>query len=200
MDANALARAVSIDQRGCVPVMIAATAGTTNAGMIDPLAACAEVAHSAGTWFHVDAAWGGAVIASERLRPVLMALGTLTRSRSTRISGSQQRWVRHVHYAACASALGRVSGFDKLHAVQYRRARSLCYFGSMVAAVPRAASFPALAAAGWDGYGAHVERSTELTALLRKELLARKWLIGNRVATCRTMYQATGDFGEVSQS
>ena len=47
--------------------MIAATAGTTNAGMIDPLLACAEMARSNGLWYHVDAAWGGALIASDRL-------------------------------------------------------------------------------------------------------------------------------------
>jgi len=37
--------------------MIAATAGTSNAGMIDPLAACARSPASAGLWYHVDAAW-----------------------------------------------------------------------------------------------------------------------------------------------
>ena len=72
MDQNALRDAIIGDRRGgCVPIMIAATAGTTNAGMIDPLWACAELARANGLWFHVDAAWGGAVIASDRLRPVL---------------------------------------------------------------------------------------------------------------------------------
>jgi len=45
-----------------VPVMIVATAGTTNAGMIDPLANCHDVASRFGLWLHVDAAWGGGAI------------------------------------------------------------------------------------------------------------------------------------------
>jgi len=75
MDANALKRTLDSDcDRGCVPIMIAATAGTTNAGMIDPLVACAEIARSHGLWYHVDAAWGGALIASDTLRGALKGI------------------------------------------------------------------------------------------------------------------------------
>ncbi len=75
MDPDALADAVEADRaRGCVPVMVAATAGTTCAGMIDPLEACGAVARRAGLWYHVDAAWGGALVASERLRGLLAGL------------------------------------------------------------------------------------------------------------------------------
>jgi glutamate/tyrosine decarboxylase-like PLP-dependent enzyme len=69
MSIEALTAALRDDRaRGRVPVMIAATAGTTNAGMIDPLVRCLEIARANGLWLHIDAAWGGAVIASERLR------------------------------------------------------------------------------------------------------------------------------------
>ncbi|MGA2412302.1 MAG: pyridoxal-dependent decarboxylase, partial [Candidatus Binataceae bacterium] len=75
MDTAALEDALSADRsRGCVPVMIVATAGTTNAGMIDPLGACAEIARRHGLWHHADAAWGGALIASDHLRGVLNGL------------------------------------------------------------------------------------------------------------------------------
>src|SRR5207245_2664865 len=54
IDPEALTHAVEADRaRGCIPLMIAATAGTTNAGMIDPIAQCAEVARLFGLWFHV---------------------------------------------------------------------------------------------------------------------------------------------------
>ena len=41
-------------------VAIVATAGTTNAGIIDQLDAAADIAESHGWWFHVDGAYGGA--------------------------------------------------------------------------------------------------------------------------------------------
>ncbi len=73
----ALQAAIAEDlANGHVPVMIVATAGTTNAGMIDPLVACGEIAREQGAWFHADAAWGGAVIASDRLRGALAGIET----------------------------------------------------------------------------------------------------------------------------
>jgi len=41
-------------------VAIVATAGTTNAGIVDQLDAAADAAKSHGWWFHVDGAYGGA--------------------------------------------------------------------------------------------------------------------------------------------
>lgn len=43
---------------------IIATAGTTNAGIVDDLAGVGQAARSIGTWFHVDGAYGGAGLLS----------------------------------------------------------------------------------------------------------------------------------------
>jgi len=53
-------------RRGLVPMAVVATAGTTNTGNIDPLRAVAAVAASHGAHFHVDAAYGGALLFSSR--------------------------------------------------------------------------------------------------------------------------------------
>lgn len=63
MDVAALSEMINEDRSaGALPVMIAATAGTTNAGMIDPLHACADLAASERIHLHVDAAWAGGLV------------------------------------------------------------------------------------------------------------------------------------------
>jgi len=47
---------------------IVATSGTTNLGMVDDLAAVAEVAATHDTWFHVDGAYGAAALCAPSVR------------------------------------------------------------------------------------------------------------------------------------
>ncbi|NGO15632.1 aminotransferase class V-fold PLP-dependent enzyme, partial [Streptomyces sp. HC44] len=56
------------------PLLVAATAGTTDAGLIDPLPAIADLCHTHGARLHIDAAYGGALLFSDRHRSKLHGL------------------------------------------------------------------------------------------------------------------------------
>jgi L-2,4-diaminobutyrate decarboxylase len=56
------------------PLALVATAGTTDAGAVDPLPALAATAREYGMWLHVDAAYGGGALFSDRLCPLLRGI------------------------------------------------------------------------------------------------------------------------------
>ncbi|WP_411575083.1 pyridoxal phosphate-dependent decarboxylase family protein [Streptomyces fradiae] len=60
--------------RSAVQVLVVATAGTTDEGLIDPLPELARVAARHGAELHVDAAYGGPLLFSDRLAPLLDGL------------------------------------------------------------------------------------------------------------------------------
>ena len=181
MDPRALAQAIAADRaNGAVPVMVVATAGTTGAGMIDPLHACADIAQQEHLWYHIDAAWGGAALASNRLRPVLAGI-----ERADSITIDAHKWfattmgcaifiTRHGHllseafHASTSFMPSSVSGVDPyLNSVQWSRR----FLGLRL--------FLALASAGWEGLGAHVERSALVVERVKEGLVALGWSVAN---------------------
>jgi aromatic-L-amino-acid decarboxylase len=66
-----LEAALSSDQPGAADVVgVVATAGTTNAGLVDDLAGVASVARRRALWFHVDGAYGCGALLSPAARPL----------------------------------------------------------------------------------------------------------------------------------
>ena len=75
MDAPQLLIALQrLHAQGLLPMAVVATAGSTDFGSIDPLKAVADIAMHEGLWLHVDAAYGGALVFSDRLRPLLAGI------------------------------------------------------------------------------------------------------------------------------
>jgi aromatic-L-amino-acid/L-tryptophan decarboxylase len=181
MDPASLEAAIAADgQAGCVPVMIVGTAGTTAAGMIDPLADCAALARQAGAWFHVDAAWGGAVIASERLSPVL---GGIELADSITIDA--HKWFATT--MGCGMFLTRHApvlsqAFEVSTGYMPSATRDLDPYVTSLQWSRRFLGlrlFLSLAAAGWSGYADHIEHAIGLAGLLQEQLEARGWRIVN---------------------
>ena len=71
---KALQAGLAYQQQGKKLLAVVGVAGTTETGHIDPLDELADVAKELGCWFHVDAAWGGATLFSERYRNKLIGI------------------------------------------------------------------------------------------------------------------------------
>jgi len=181
MSPQALQRAIEEDlAAGAVPVMIVATAGTTGAGMIDPLSECADIARQHSLWYHVDAAWGGAALASNRLRSVLAGM-----ERADSLTIDAHKWfattmgcaifitrrgelLSEAFHASTSFMPSSISGVDPyLNSVQWSRR----FLGLRL--------FLALAAAGWEGLAAHVERAVAVIDRVKERLAASGWRIVN---------------------
>ncbi|XP_078487101.1 glutamate decarboxylase 1 [Ciona intestinalis] len=59
---------------GKVPFYVTATAGTTVRGAFDEIIKISEVCKKYGIWLHVDAAWGGAVMMSQKHRHLVAGI------------------------------------------------------------------------------------------------------------------------------
>jgi glutamate/tyrosine decarboxylase-like PLP-dependent enzyme len=89
MDLEALRARVRADRgRGFAPFLVVGTAGTTSAGVVDPLRELADVCAEEQLWFHVDAAWGGAAVLSERLRPAVAGI-----ERADSVTWDAHKWL-----------------------------------------------------------------------------------------------------------
>jgi glutamate/tyrosine decarboxylase-like PLP-dependent enzyme len=181
MDVEALRKAIKEDRAtGQVPVLIVATAGTTGAGMIDPLAECSAIAKEHNLWCHADAAWGGAVVVSDRLRSIVAGLEL-----ADSVTIDAHKWLATT--MGCGMFLTRHSSvltaaFDVsnsympsyipssdpyLMSAQWSRR----FMGLRL--------FLSLAASGWAGFAEHVEHSVALAAYMRESLESKGWRVVN---------------------
>jgi glutamate/tyrosine decarboxylase-like PLP-dependent enzyme len=184
MNPRALEASIARDRSaGFGPFLVVATAGTTNAGVIDPLAEIARVASRERLWYHVDAAWGGAAVLVPELRPLLDGIAS-----ADSITFDAHKWLsvpmgagvyltRHIEIlhrtfrTQTAYMPREAAGLDvidpHLHSMQWSRR----FTGLKV--------FLSLLVAGRSGYEQAIRHQTALGHLLRDELRAGGWNIEN---------------------
>jgi len=73
--ADILEQVIDRDRKaGFTPFLLVASAGTTNTGAVDDLEAMADIASKERLWFHVDAAYGGFFLLTERGRKAMRGI------------------------------------------------------------------------------------------------------------------------------
>jgi aromatic-L-amino-acid/L-tryptophan decarboxylase len=76
MDVASLERQIERDlAAGPRPFLVIANAGTINTGAVDPIGEIVDVAHRHGVWVHVDGAYGGFFILTDRGRSTFDGIG-----------------------------------------------------------------------------------------------------------------------------
>lgn len=181
---DALAAQIRRDRdAGFIPFLVAATAGTTNAGAIDPLPEIAAIAETERLWFHVDAAWGGAVALVPEMCPLLTGI-----ERADSITFDAHKWLSvpmgaGIFLTRHPKILGRTFRMETaymprealdldvvdphLHSIQWSRR----FIGLKL--------FLTLLTAGWEGYASAIRHQTEIGELLKRELIASGWTVEN---------------------
>lgn len=75
LDLATVQHAIAQDRnQGMKPFLLVGSAGTTNTGAIDPLRACARLAKQENLWFHIDGAYGGFFLLTERGKQALSGM------------------------------------------------------------------------------------------------------------------------------
>jgi aromatic-L-amino-acid decarboxylase len=97
MDIDALRSAIAADRAaGRTPTVVVGTAGTTNTGTVDDLAALADLCAQEQLWLHVDGAYGGAAAMSPRHAHAFTGL-----DRVDSFSMDPHKWLFQPYDVAC---------------------------------------------------------------------------------------------------
>jgi glutamate/tyrosine decarboxylase-like PLP-dependent enzyme len=182
MDTAALERLIRMDLAAHrIPLLVLATAGTTDAGVIDPIADVVGVGARQGVWVHVDAAWGGAAILVPEIRGALQGM-----DRADSITFDPHKWLsvpmgcgllltRHrglldqtFGVAVPFLAGSEEPGLDP-HSRSIRWSRDFAGLKLLLS----------LAVAGWHGYEEALRRQVLLAWQLRDGLTSDGWTLLN---------------------
>jgi glutamate/tyrosine decarboxylase-like PLP-dependent enzyme len=168
--------------QGFTPFMLVGTLGTTSSGAIDQLKELHSIATQNNLWFHVDAAWGGAIGLLPKFATVLTGL-----SNADSITFDAHKWLSvpmaaGMFLTSHTDIMQKAFGIETVympvknsstvtnpfhHSIQWsRRFTGLKLFLS-------------LAVAGWDGYRKIVQNMITMGDYLKKSLKNDGWFIIN---------------------
>jgi aromatic-L-amino-acid decarboxylase len=180
LDVAALRKRIVSDRAaGEQAFLVVATAGSTAAGVIDPLPEIADLCEELGVDLHVDAAWAGGACLSPRLCRVLDGI-----ERADSVTIDAHKWL--------SAPMGAGMFFTRHRDALTKTFRTTAnYMPSAEASDPYLSSaqwsrrliglklFMSLAAAGRHGYAAQIEHDCELGDRMRARLRQDGWRIVN---------------------
>jgi glutamate/tyrosine decarboxylase-like PLP-dependent enzyme len=152
---------------GKQPFFVAAIAGTTVTGAIDPIQSVGEIAKRYDCWFHIDAAYGGAGIFTPKLKPLFQGCQL-----ADSMTFNPQKWLWVARTCAMLIVKNKqhlVDGFDG--ELPYMDDRTLNFGNLNLQGTRRTDSLKlwmALKAMGISGCRYLVERSLDLSDHLRQ--------------------------------
>ncbi len=183
MDLADLARKVAEDRNsGLAPLMVVGTAGSTAAGVIDPLSDLAYFCREQNLWLHVDAAWGGAAVISPSLRGHLAGI-----SDADSITCDAHKWFSVPMGAGmffCRHPNAVLRAFES--EVEFMPAKADSAVDPYTSTTQWSRRFiglklfVALAERGEAGYAQMIEHQTRMGDVLRRSLERTGWRIVNR--------------------
>jgi len=184
MDIQVLKQQLEVDiQAGHQPFMVVGTAGTTGAGAIDDLTAIAKISQQYQLWFHVDAAFGGAIAISPAYQQWINGVEksdsiTLDIHKwfsvpmGTSIFFTSQKHILHQTFGVSTKYMPKNGDKEKIidpyiHSIQWSRR-----FNGLKLYLP-------LAVFGWAGYEKVIRHQIDIGNALRNGLVKSGWTIQN---------------------
>lgn len=179
MDPKALEAIVASDRESgkYLPLYVAATVGSTGAGIVDPLERIGPVCKANGLWLHADAPWGGIAAFSPSMRKACLAgIGY-----ADSITFDPHKTLVPLGSGGCGMFLTRHrNAVERAFNVTGRKAKDYDY-GSMSLQGSRTTNGLRVLTAllRRNRLAGRVEREAALGDLLRRELRAAGWEIAN---------------------
>jgi glutamate/tyrosine decarboxylase-like PLP-dependent enzyme len=183
MDVAALQSQIEADcASGWHPLLLVGTAGTTSAGIVDPLEQLSEVATAHGLWFHVDAAWGGSAVLSPQLKGVVAGI-----ERADSVTWDAHKWLSvpmgaGMIFCRHPEAIARAFAITTSYMPGAVEGSTVDPYATTVQWSRRAIGlkvFMALAELGTGGYAELIERQAQLGDSLRERLRQLGWNVVN---------------------
>lgn len=187
LDVNLLREQIKADRlAGLIPFLVVGTAGTTSGGIVDPLVELAELCHQEKLYFHVDAAWGGAAVFLDELKPLLKGIAL-----ADSITFDAHKWfsvpmaagiylTRHPGLLTETFATANnympidARGLEVIDPYAHSMQWSRRFIGLKV--------FLSLLVAGWEGYAVAIRHQTEMGQYLRHQLASTRWKVVNQTS------------------